>query len=406
MGAGTLQHRTAEGSEGSRVRCHLCLDTQDLSVLIAAHSKVHDKMMPLRMDQQGFRPGQPNLYRPSGIVGEQRRMMLHRHVLLAAKTAAYQRVFRLDLIGSQHQAAFPVGTVGILVRGNDHHVAVLVDISHRAFRLQERMLRPGRLEMLGNDMLRIPDRFGRISPAHMLVGLDIGLLLVKYLWSVRSGCFLDVMYHRKDLVLHLDQLFRLFHGLHVLRGHQRHGVSQVMGQPAHRDQGVLVMLEMADLVLSRNVLCGQNRCHTGQSFRFGGVDGEHPGSWIFAPKRRAIIHIFLIKIIRVLAVAEHLFFHIQTVYAGTYLPVVRALFRNPAFPQDLCGKLHRGDDLHISGTTAVIVPQGVFDLILSGIRIHVQQCLRAHHHARDTEAALYRSRFPVCIGKYLGFPFA
>ena len=82
----------------------------------------------------------------------------------------------------------------------------------------------------------------------------------------------------KALVRHFDELFRLLHRLPVPGGNQGNGVPQIVGQAANGDQRILVVLQMPDFILPRNILrrqhgsaasaspawsCAARRCWTG-----------------------------------------------------------------------------------------------------------------------------------------------
>ena len=233
----------------------------------------------------------------------------------------------------------------------------------------------------------------------MLIGLHVVFLLVKDQRCVGSGGLLDVMDGRQNLILNLDQLFGLFQHCLILRHYQRHGIAQIMGQAADRDEGVLVVLQMADFVFAGDVFCRQNGDDAGQLFGSRCVDGQHPGAGVFAAHGGAVAHAVYIEIVGELAVAQDFFLYVQPVDAGAQLPVGGRGQRNLALPQDLAGQTDGGDDLHIAGAAAVVIADGKADLLIRGIRALVQQGLAAQNHARDAEAALYGTGFTESKGE-------
>ena len=52
-----------------------------------------------------------------------------------------------------------------------HHVAVVIDIGHRALGLQERVLGPRRFKVPGDHVFGSCDRARRVAAAHMTDGL-------------------------------------------------------------------------------------------------------------------------------------------------------------------------------------------------------------------------------------------
>ena len=105
--------------------------------------------MALGVDDQALLAGQLAFYGALSQVGDQRRLVLHCHVLLAAEAAAHQLVLHDHLIRLQPQqdGGLMAGVVGSLVCGIDKH-AVPEGHCDGALRLQERMLGPGSLVVL------------------------------------------------------------------------------------------------------------------------------------------------------------------------------------------------------------------------------------------------------------------
>ena len=351
--------------------------------------------MALGVHQQAFLPGQIHFHRAVGMVDRQGSQMLHRHILLAAKAAANQGVLHLDLVGSQHQPALVEGLVGALVGGVEEDVAVFVQECRARLRLQKCVLRPGSLKVVGNHEGGLGYGSGGIPPVDVLMGLDVGGLLVED-QILPFLCLGDGMHRLQHLILHLDKLLRLLHSGPVLRHHQGNGVAQVMGQTAHRDHGVLVVLQMADLILAGDILRRQNRHHTGQSLCLGGVDGQHSGSGVLGPQGGAVGGVLRVIVVGIFPPALNLLRNIQPVNPLAHLPVL-LLSRDDSLGLQPGSDLHRLNDLHISGAAAVIVPQGVLDFRFRRVGVFVQQRLGAHHHTGDAEAALNRARLTVGI---------
>ena len=69
------------------------------------------------MNHNAFFSRQPHLNRLSRMVSEKGRMMLYRHVLLAAEAAAYQFVDDMDpgKLPAQHSGAFALRIIRALV---------------------------------------------------------------------------------------------------------------------------------------------------------------------------------------------------------------------------------------------------------------------------------------------------
>ena len=349
--------------------------------------------MALGVHQNGLLPAQLDLDGAAGAVGDERRVMLNGHILLAAEAAAYQRVLHLDLFSTQQQAALVQRRVGGLVGRDEHDVAVRVLIGHAALRLEESMLCPRRIEMLRNHVLGALDRPGRIAAADVLVRLYVRRLLLKDQRRVRGG-LRDVMYRREDVVGHLDQFLRLFQRLQILRDDQRNRVSQIMRHAADGDQRILVVLQVSDLVLAGDVRGGEHRHHARQLQRKRSVNSRDTGAGVPAAHGGAVAHVFHIEIIGIFAVAEYLFLHVDTLDATAELPVRGGGQGDFPLAEDLSGQTDGVDDLDIARAAAVIVADGKADLLVRGFRDLVQQALGAQHHTGNAEAALHGAGFP------------
>ena len=404
VGAGSLQHGAAQGGEGAGVGVDGGFHALDDAVFVAADGEVHPEGMALGVDQKALRPGELHLHGPAGEIGDEGRVVLDRHILLAAKAAAHQLVLDPDLFAAQQELAFVQRGVGGLVRGEDAHIPVLVPVGHGALGFQERMLRPGGLKVLGDDVLRPGNSPGGVAPAHVLVGLDVVLLLVEDPGGVGQFRLLRAMDGGEGLVGHLHEPFGLFQGLLVLGYHQGDGVPQIVGEPADGDEGVLVVLDVAHLVLPGDILGGDHRHHPGQGFRFLRVNGQHPGPGVLAANGGTVGHVGQIPVVRVFSVAQHLFLHIQPMDAAAQLPVGLGGLGDDAFPLELRRQLDGLDDLHIARAAAVVVSDGIADLLLRGVLHLVKEGLGAQHHPRYAEAALDGTRLPVGIGVELFLP--
>ena len=399
MGTCTLQNGAAQRCVCTGVGLADCLNAQDLTVVVTAHGEVHDEVMTLGMDQQGLCTGQVHLDGTLGVVDSQSSQMLNGHVFLAAEAAANQSVLNLDLLVAQHQLALVEGLVSRLVSGVDEDVAIFIDESCGCFGLQECMLRPGSFEVMGDDMGSLGNSFLSVAAADVLVSLDVGSVGFEDQGSAFCLCIFDAGDMGQDLIFDLDQLLSLFQGSGVFSNDQDDCVAQVVGQFAHGNQGVLVVLQVTDHVLAGDVSCGDALDNALQGLSLGGVDGENAGTGILGANNTCVGGVLGVDVVGVLAEAQDLFFNVQTMDAVTDMPVSGgSAGDNAAFSEDLGSQLDSGNDLHITGAAAVVITQGVLDLIIGRIEILVQQSLGTHDHAGDAEAALNSTSFAVSIG--------
>ena len=358
------------------------------------------------MDEQRFRTGELYLDRAAGAVGRKGGVVLDGHVLLAAEAAADQLVFDLDLLCAEHQRAFVQRGVRRLVGREDHHVAVLVDVGHSALRLEEGMLRPRRFKVPRDDVRRLGDGPGGVAPGDVLVRLHIARLLIKDQRRVRRGGLDGVMDGGQDLIIDLDEFFCFFERFCVLRHDKADRIAEIVRQSADGNERILVVLDVADLVFPGNILRRQDGDHARKGLRLGGVDAEDARAGIFAADGGGIAHAVEIPVVGVLAVALHLFGHVQTVDGRAELPVGLRGLRHRAELFIFCRQTDGLKDLHIAGAAAVIVAQGAADIGLRGVGIFVEQGLGAKHHARNAEAALDGSGLAVAEGVKLLLPVA
>ena len=100
------------------------------------------------MNKEGFCPGQFHLHRFLRYIGEKRCQMLHCHIFLTAKTAAYQCILNFYFVSSKKQRAFMECLMCRLICRINKNISIFIIESHCTFRLQKRMLRPGCLKML------------------------------------------------------------------------------------------------------------------------------------------------------------------------------------------------------------------------------------------------------------------
>ena len=314
MGTGTFQYRPAKGCKSTCIRNHFRLDSHNMAFFITTHGKIHLKMMTFRMDQQRFCSCQTDFDRTSRQISNQCSKMLNCHIFLASKTAAHKGILALHLVCAKHQTAFMECAISRLVCGNDHDIPVIINISHCTFRFQKSMFRPWCLKMMRNHMRRLTDGFICIASADMFISLNIGCLFIKYKRCTFRSRFLNIMYSRQYLIFNLNELLCLLCRLHILRRHKCNGISQIMRQSAYRDHCILIVLQMADLILSWDICCRKNINNPRQSLRRCCINRQNSCSRILTSERRTITHAIQIVIIRIFAVTQHLLLHVQSVY--------------------------------------------------------------------------------------------
>ena len=406
MGAGPLQNRPSQRGKGTGVGHHAGLDPLNDAVFIAAHGEVHVEAVALGVDQDGLLAGELYLHRHTGHIRQQGGMVLNGHILLAAEAAAHQHVLDLAvvIVHPQHGGALVHGGMGALVRGQQADAAIGQGQGHAALRLQKGVLCPGSMEVPGQHKFGMPDGALRVSPGDVLVCLNVVLVLLKHQGCVRCSGLRRVVDGGEHLILYLHQLFGGLQRLLVPGAHQSHGVTQIVCDLAHADHGGLVLFQMAHVDLAGDVLLGQNAHHAGQGLRLAGVDGQDPGPGVLAAHCAAVAHPVHIHIIRILAIAQDLFLHVQPVDAAAHFPVVGRGRRQLPLPEDLTGQQDTVNDLHIAGAAADVVADGEGSLLTGGIGISVQQGLGGDDHAGDAEAALDGARLAEGEGVNLLFP--
>ena len=397
VGAGALQHRTAQGGVGSGVGDDLGGHALDDAVFVTAQGEFHLHGVALGVDQNALRPAQLDLHRALRQIGDQGGVVLDRHILLAAEAAAHQAVADLYPLGgqAQHAHGLVLGVIGALVRGEDHH-AIPVGIGHGALRLQESVFRPGGGETLCQHIFGLGDSLRRIAPLDVLVGQQVALPVDQR--RVGQHGLPGAADRLQRLIVHLHQRLGLGQDLRCLGGYQADGVAQVVGDIPLGDHGVPVLFQVAHLVAAGNVGGGEYPHHAGKRLGLLGVDGQHSGPRIFAADGGAIDHAVQIDVIGIDAGAGDLFPYVHPGHPRAQRPVPGDL-RHLSLAEQLRRQQDTVDDLHIAGAAADIVADGKGRLLPAGGGIHVQQALSAHDHARDAEAALHRPGHAegVCI---------
>ena len=406
MGAGALQHGAAQGGERAGVGHHAGLHALNDAVFVAAHGEVHVEGVALGVYQNGLLPAELELDRPAAQIAQQRSVVLHGHILLAAEAAAHQAVLHLAVVvvHAQHGRAFVHGGVGALVGGQQPHAAVIQRQRHAALRLQKGVLRPRGGEVLGQHILRAFDSALRVAAGDVLVRLHVALVALEHQRRTGRGGLGGAVDGGEHLVLHLHQLFGGLHRLLIHGADQCHAVAQIVGDLAHADEGGLILLQMPHVHLAGNVLLCGHADHAGQRLCLGRVDGQNAGAGVLAADSAAVAHAVHIDIIGVLTVAQHLLLHVQTVDAAAHLPVVGRGRGELPLPEDLRRQQNAVDDLHITGAAADVVADGEGGLLAGRVGVPVQQTLGGDHHAGDAEAALHSAGLAEGEGVDLLFP--
>ena len=148
--ARALEHRPAERGKRARIGHDGGLHALNDAVFVAAHREIHVEAVPLRVDEDGFLPRELHLHRNARDICQQRRVVLHGHVLLATEAAADEHILYLTvlIVDAQHRGALVHGRVRALVGREEPHAAVFERQRHAALRLEEGVLRPRGMEVL------------------------------------------------------------------------------------------------------------------------------------------------------------------------------------------------------------------------------------------------------------------
>ena len=127
VGAGALQHGAAQGGKGARIGLYKGLHALNHAVFIAAHGQVDLHVVTLGMDEDGLGARELHLHRTAGHIGQQRCMMLHRHILLTAETAAHQHILHVAVIvvHAQHRGTLVEGGVCALIGSQQLHATIV-----------------------------------------------------------------------------------------------------------------------------------------------------------------------------------------------------------------------------------------------------------------------------------------
>ena len=256
MGTGALQHRSAQGGIGSRVKIDVAVQGCKNTVFITAQGKSPLHGMALGVEIDGFLAAEAGFDRPFVDPGGQSADVLYGHVLLAAETAADQLVLHDDplRIPAEHDGNFLAGVIDSLVRAQDLD-AVFIGKSHSTFRFQEGVLGKGCAEGSGHCVCRGCQSGGRVAPGDVPALAEVARAVD--LWRLRCHGPGDGGHRFKYLILHFDQLFGFLQDLLGLGCHQTDGIADAPGHAAHSDHDVPVLLEVSHLVIG-HILSGQD----------------------------------------------------------------------------------------------------------------------------------------------------
>ena len=146
---GALKHRAAERGKAAGIGHNARLHALNDAVFVAAHRKVHPHRVALGVDENGFLTRKLHLHRHARDVRDERRVMLHGHILFSAEAAADKHIFNLAVrkIDAEHRRALVLRGVRALVSGQELHAAVVKWNCYTALRLQKSVLRPRGLKL-------------------------------------------------------------------------------------------------------------------------------------------------------------------------------------------------------------------------------------------------------------------
>ena len=356
--------------------------------------------MALGVDEDGFLPGELHLHGDTGAIGQQSRVVLHGHILLASEAAAHELVLHEAQFGADAEKlhALPLGGVGALVGGEKLYAAVFQRKRHAAFRLQERVLRPGRLKALVQDISAACDGRVRVAAGDMLMSLDIAVRSLEDEGSAGSRRLRGIVHGGQGLVFHADELFGLLQRLPVPGAYKGHGVPEIMGDLTHGNEGRLILLDVADIVFAGHVLCRQHAYDPGQGLGLRGVDGQDPRPCVIGADGAAEAHALDIDVVGVDAIALDLLRHIDASDAAADLKASCAVGDLSALPEQTGGQQDAVQDLHIPRAAADVPADGCGGLFSRGVGVRVDECLGAQDHPGDAEAALHCAGLPERIG--------
>ena len=229
-------------------------------------------------------------------------MMLHRHILFSAESAAHQFVDNPDFFAwkPKHFGTFVLGCISSLICGIDQY-AVLIRHGNRTFRLQKCMFRPWCMKLLGIDIFCIGNGFLGISSGYMLVCQQVSASV--YLRRILFHGLIRTADKRQLLVFDFHQFFRFFHHIQVLANHKCNGISQIMRNGTNRNHSIPVLNQMSDFHISRNIRSSKDIYDTRNGFCFFCIDGQHPCSRIFGTDRTRVKQSFHFHVIHVLSIS-------------------------------------------------------------------------------------------------------
>ena len=160
-----------------------------------------------------------------------------------------------------------------------------------------------------------------IAAHNVAVRLQIAAVAHDDLGRTGGGRLLRPVDRGELFVDDTHELFRLFERFLIARADERHRVAEILRDFPLADERRLVLLDVADVLLARDVLCRQHAYDAGKRFRFFRADVEHAGARVLAAHRAAIAHAVNIDVIGVLAIALYLFGDVDAVHARANLKV-------------------------------------------------------------------------------------
>ena len=265
------------------------------------------------------------------------------------------------------------------------------------------MLGKGRGKALRHGERALRQRLGGVAARHMAALAHVVLELHRVAKGKEAvvqarrvgGLGLgDVAHGLQRLVIDLYELLGLLERRFVLGDHQHDGIAHAAGDIALGDHDVPILDKVADLV-DRHVLGAQDAHHTGQGLGLGGIDGEHAGARILGAHGAGVGQtrlIELVDVVGILALAEHLFTHVDAEGALAHAVVVAAL---QVLVDLLFAAEHRSgqrdalDNLLVAGAAADVAADGVLDLLLGGLGVLGDERRARHDHTGDAKTALH-----------------
>ena len=223
------------------------------------------------MDKDAFGAREGNLDRPLCENSEHGGVVLDAHILLAAETAADHLGDDAHLFRRQARrlGAFALCLIDPLVGAVDHD-AVALGHGDRRLRLQKRVLGRRRAVAACDDVFGAADFFLRVAAHKMLMREQIAAFMhLRRAVRHRLGGRKD---GRQLLVFDRDELFCLLKRLFSLSRDERHSVSEEMRDPAYRDQHIVILFQMANLLLAGQAGGRDDGCDAGEGARLRHVD--------------------------------------------------------------------------------------------------------------------------------------